>query len=192
MLIFSTPEFEIVKPVNFTSFGLHSEHPYKSPDKDYASLEFSSVLQTSDKMSMLLVWLFLIMKWSSWNQGAVGLNFLDFLTFMITRDNWGLKRFREKWSALLMGMTAGLFHHGKRHTTVPLMVRIQLMLGEESMMINHTLYPKLSWQNFRWRLNSDKVQTLCRSLRRGWDGLLMIWRNQSSGWPDPGTGNWRF
>jgi hypothetical protein len=37
--------FSIVRPAQFTSEALHSLHPYESPEKDNASIEYSSVLK---------------------------------------------------------------------------------------------------------------------------------------------------
>jgi hypothetical protein len=37
--------FSVVRPSQFTSEGLHSLHPYESPEKDNASIDYSSVLK---------------------------------------------------------------------------------------------------------------------------------------------------
>jgi hypothetical protein len=37
--------FSIIRPAQFTSEGLHSRHPYESPEKENASIEYTSVLK---------------------------------------------------------------------------------------------------------------------------------------------------
>ncbi|MCK4853145.1 MAG: hypothetical protein KAT31_02760, partial [Bacteroidales bacterium] len=49
---FLTSEFFHDKPVGFSSFGLHSEHPYKSPNKDDTFYDFYAQLRIPIRLSI--------------------------------------------------------------------------------------------------------------------------------------------
>jgi hypothetical protein len=53
--------FEIRTAPNFTSPGLHSEHPYKSPEEDYKSLEFRCLWNPEKKVQFTDSLIFMIM-----------------------------------------------------------------------------------------------------------------------------------
>jgi hypothetical protein len=133
--------FEIKKPSNFNTSGLHSEHPYKSPDEDYKSLEFSSVLRHPlifDASGMAITFRELVLV----EPGAEGsvFGFSDFFDYVIIEAS---KDFGKNWFALADGYdsryissweTAYNSQTDGQNSTYP---------GSESMMKEHTIYPRI-------------------------------------------------
>ena len=87
--------FEITKPPNFNSLGLHSEHPYKSPEEDNKSLEFSSVLRHPvifDASGMVVTFRELVLIEPGAEGSVYGFSdFYDYVVIEASRDfgkNW--------------------------------------------------------------------------------------------------------
>ncbi len=134
--------FEIARPENFNSFGLHSEHPYKSPDADYASLEFSSVLRHPviiDASGMLISFNELVLV----EPGAEGsiYGFSDFYDYVVIE---GSKDFGKKWFTLADGYDSRIISTWETAYNSLMDGQNSEFAGDESMMVTHTIYPKIS------------------------------------------------
>jgi hypothetical protein len=134
--------FEIVKPSNFNTTALHSEHPYKSPDKDYKSLEFSSVLRhpvVFDASGMVLTFRELVLV----EPGAEGsvYGFSDFYDYVILEAS---KDFGKNWFALTDGYDSRLISSWESAFNSNTDGQNSNYVGRESMMREHSIYPRIS------------------------------------------------
>ena len=152
--------FEIAQPDNFTSPALHSEHPYKSPEEDDKSLEFSSVLRhpvifNSSGMIISLKELVLV------EPGAEGsvFGFSDFYDYVIIEAS---KDFGMTWFSLADGYDARIVPSWETAYNSTIDGQNSTYAGKESMMLEHSFYPRISdWISdgdtllIRFRLFSD-------------------------------------
>lgn len=134
--------FEITKPSNFNSLGLHSEHPYKSPDQDYKSLEFSSVLRHPvifDASGMVITYRELVLV----EPGAEGsvYGFSDFYDYVIIEAS---KDFGKKWFALTDGYDSRYISSWETAYNSSMDGQNSTYTGKESMMLLHSFYPRIS------------------------------------------------
>ncbi len=134
--------FEITRPVNFSSNGLHSQHPYESPDKDYASLEFSSVLRHPvifDASGMVISYDEVVLV----EPGAEGsiYGFSDFYDYVIIE---GSKDFGKNWFSLADGYDSRFLSTWEEAYNSSIEGQNSTYVGDESMMVKHTFYPKIS------------------------------------------------
>jgi len=133
--------FQITKPSNFNTSGLHSEHPYRSPDQDYKSLEFSSVLRhplifDASGMSMTFRELVLV------EPGAEGsvFGFSDFYDYVIIEAS---KDFGKNWFALADGYDSRLITSWETAYNSKTDGQNSTYTGSESMMKEHSFYPRI-------------------------------------------------
>lgn len=163
---FFTSGFEITKPLNFSSLGLHSEHPYKSPDKDYASLDFSAVLRHPiifDKSGMMISYRELVLV----EPGAEGsvFGFSDFYDYVVVE---GSKDYGKNWFSLVNGYDSRINSSWETAYNSSIDGQNSTFEGDESMMMARTIYPKVSDKIaggesllIRFRLHADPYA-------RGW------------------------
>jgi hypothetical protein len=133
--------FEITNPSGFNSKGLHTEHPYQSPDKDYASLEFSSVLRHPvifDESGMVISFRELVLV----EPGAEGsiYGFSDFYDYVVIE---GSKDFGKNWFILADGYDSRIISSWETSYNSSIDGQNSLFTGDESMMVTHTIYPKV-------------------------------------------------
>jgi hypothetical protein len=134
--------FEIRTAPNFTSPGLHSEHPYKSPEEDYKSLEFSSVLRHPiifDASGMIVSFRELVLV-EPGEEGSV-YGFSDFYDYVIVESS---KDFGKNWFALADGYDSRLIPSWETAYNSSTDGQNSTYAGKESMMLEHTLYPRIS------------------------------------------------
>ena len=134
--------FEITKPLNFNTTGLHSEHPYKSPDEDYKSLEFSSVLRHPvifDASGMVITFRELVLV----EPGAEGsvFGFSDFYDYVIIEAS---KDFGKNWFALAEGYDSRIISSWETAYNSSTDGQNSTYTGKESMMQEHAFYPRIS------------------------------------------------
>jgi hypothetical protein len=134
--------FEILKPQDFNSPGLHSQHPYKSPDQDYKSLEFSSVLRRPvifDASGMVITFRELVLV----EPGAEGsvYGFSDFYDYVIIEAS---KDFGKNWFALSDGYDSRLIPSWETAYNSSMNGQNSSYTGKESMMLEHSFYPRIS------------------------------------------------
>jgi len=134
--------FEIAQPSGFSSPGLHSEHPYKSPDEDYKSLEFSTVLRHPaifDASGMIVSFKELVLV----EPGAEGsvFGFSDFYDYVILDAS---KDFGKTWFSLADGYDSRLIKSWETAYNSLTDGQNSTYEGKESMMLEHTFYPRIS------------------------------------------------
>lgn len=132
--------FEITEPSGFNSPGLHSEHPYQSPDKDYASLEFSSVLRHPvifDESGMEISFRELVLV----EPGAEGsvYGFSDFYDYVILE---GSKDYGKSWIPMADGYDSRFLSSWETAYNSSVEGQNSIFTGNESMMVTHSLFPK--------------------------------------------------
>ena len=133
--------FEIRQPVNFTSGSLNTEHPYKSPEVDNKTLNFSSVLRHPvkfDASGMVISYKELVLV----EPGAEGsvFGFSDFFDFVIVE---GSNDFGKSWFGLTDGYDSRYIPSWETAYNSLIDGQNSTFVGKESMMILHTLYPRL-------------------------------------------------
>lgn len=134
--------FEVAQPEGFSSFGLHSEHPYKSPDEDYKSLEFSSVLRHPvifDASGMIVSFKELVLV----EPGAEGsvFGFSDFYDYVVLEAS---KDFGKTWFSLADGYDSRIIKSWETAYNSLTDGQNSTYEGKESMMLEHTFYPRIS------------------------------------------------
>ncbi len=134
--------FEIAEPPNFNSLGLHSEHPYKSPDQDNKSLEFSSVLRHPiifEASGMVISFRELVLV----EPGAEGsvFGFSDFYDYVIVEAS---KDFGKNWFSLADGYDSRIVSSWETAYNSSLSGQNSTFPGKESMMLPHYFYPRIS------------------------------------------------
>lgn len=134
--------FAIAKPEGFSNYGLHSEHPYKSPDEDYKSLEFSSVLRYPvifDASGMIVSFKELVLV----EPGAEGsvFGFSDFYDYVILEAS---KDFGKTWFSLADGYDSRIIPSWETAYNSSTDGQNSTYTGKESMMREHVFYPRIS------------------------------------------------
>ncbi len=133
--------FAITQPVNFTSKSLNSEHPYKSPDQDDKTLDFSSVLRHPikfDASGMVISYKELVLV----EPGAEGsvFGFSDFFDYVIVE---GSNNFGKSWFALTDGYDSRYIPSWETAYNSSIDGQNSTYTGTESRMLLHNLYPRL-------------------------------------------------
>lgn len=133
--------FEISQPSGFNSASLNSEHPYASPEQDDVTLDFSSVLRHPiifDESGMVISYRELVLV----EPGAEGsiYGFSDFYDYVIIE---GSVNFGKTWFGLADGYDSRFLSTWETAYNSEIDEQNSTFEGTESMMITHTLYPRL-------------------------------------------------
>lgn len=134
--------FEITMPEGFSRFGLHSEHPYRSPEEDYKSLEFTSVLRhpVFFEPSGMIISFDEVVLVEPGEEGSV-YGFSDFYDYVILE---GSNDFGKTWFSLSDGYDSRHIPSWESaYNSVTDDEMNSTFIGTESMMIKHTIYPRL-------------------------------------------------
>jgi len=157
---FLTRGFEITKPVYFNSKGLHTNHPYESPEKNDTSLEFSAILRHPvifDETGMVITFRQLVLV-EPGEEGSVfgSPYFYDYAIVEGSRD------FGKTWFSLADGYDCRFDSSWETAYNSLISDMNSTYTGKESMMLNHTIYPRISGKVIpgdsllvRFRLFSD-------------------------------------
>lgn len=134
--------FEISKPSGFSNYGLHTEHPYRSPDEDYKSLEFSSVLRhpvVFDQSGMIITFREVVLV----EPGAEGsvFGFSDFYDYVILEAS---KDYGKTWFSLADGYDSRYIPSWETAFNSLTDGQNSTYQGTESMMVEHAFYPRIS------------------------------------------------
>jgi len=134
--------FEITRPSGFSNYGLHSEHPYRSPDEDYKSLEFSSVLRHPiifDQSGMKITFREVVLV----EPGAEGsvFGFTDFYDYVIIEAS---KDYGKTWFSLADGYDSRHIPSWETNYNSMMDGQNSIYQGNESMMVEHAFYPRIS------------------------------------------------
>jgi hypothetical protein len=152
--------FEISRPTGFSSLALHSEHPYKSPDEDYKSLEFSAVLRhpVVFEASGMVVSLKELVLVEPGAEGSV-FGFSDFYDYVVIEAS---KDYGKTWFGLTDGYDSRIIPSWETAYNSLIIGQNSTFEGTESMMKEHAYYPRISdWISdrdsllIRFRIYSD-------------------------------------
>jgi hypothetical protein len=133
--------FEITQPSSFNSPALHSEHPYKSPEEDEKSLEFSSVLRHPvlfDPSGMIISFRELVLVEPGEEGSFYG--FSDFYDYVIIEAS---KDSGKKWFGLADGYDSRYIPSWENAYNSGVNILNSSYAGKESMMLEHTFYPRI-------------------------------------------------
>lgn len=162
--------FRITQPSGFASPGLHSDHPYESPDEDGASLEFSSILRCPIRFSssgMVISFMELVLVEPGEEGSAYG--FSDFYDYVVVE---GSNDYGISWFSLADGYDSRIIPAWEDGYGSSADGQNSTYTGTEPMMVKHTIYPALSDKIsdgapllLRFRLFSD-------SYAHGWGWVI--------------------
>jgi hypothetical protein len=134
--------FEIIKPVGFSRFGLHTPHPYISPEATGDSIGYTAILRTPVKFDvngMIISFMELVLV-EPGEQGSV-FGSADFYDYVIIE---GSRNFGKTWFALADGYDSGSVPSWLAAYNSSTTGQNSTFTGKESMLLKHTLFPKVS------------------------------------------------
>lgn len=132
--------FEITTPLNFSSPGLHSEHPYKSPEEDDGSLDFSSVLRHPvifDSAGMIISFMELVLVEPGEEGSVFGSS--DFYDYVVVE---GSKDYGRSWFSLADGYDSRINSSWANAYKSSTDGNNSTFVGNESMTVKQTIYKK--------------------------------------------------
>jgi hypothetical protein len=191
--------FNITKPAGFSKFGLHTKHPYQSPEVDNGSIEYSALLRHPLKLdeSGILINFNEIVLVEPGEDGSV-YGSADFYDYVIIE---GSKNFGKTWFSLIDGYDSRLVASWENAYNNSIVGQNSTFSGTESMLQKHTVFyrpsDKISAGDtmlIRFRLYSDPYAN-------GWgwvieelgispliDAIEKVKGDAISVWPNPGNG----
>jgi hypothetical protein len=139
---FFSKGFSIEQPSGFGSLSLNSEHPYKSPDEDGKSLNFSSVLRHPvifDASGLVISYRELVLVEPGEEGSLYG--FSDFYDYVVVEAS---SDYGKSWFPLADGYDSRI--HSAWETAYNSLTDGQnsTYAGKESMMLAHNIYPKIA------------------------------------------------
>lgn len=139
---FYLSEFEITRPSDFTSYGLHSQHPYRSPDEDNKELNFYAVLRhpVFFKPTGMVISFREIVLVEPGEDGSV-FGSSDFYDYVILE---GSKDFGKTWFALADGYDSRFIPSWESAYNSSISGMNSTYQGKESMFVSHFFYPRIS------------------------------------------------
>jgi hypothetical protein len=134
---FITRGFSIVRPSQFTSEGLHSIHPYESPEKENASIEYTSVLKYPikvDDSGIVLIFNEIVLVEPGETGSVYGsADFYDYAVVEATKD------FGETWFAMADGYDSRLNSLFLNAYNGSMNGNNSTYVGTQDMFIKHTI-----------------------------------------------------
>jgi hypothetical protein len=130
--------FEITRPIGFLKSGLHSDHPYESPDEADRSLNFIAMLRNPlkfDQSGMLIEFSDIALVEPGETGALFGSD--DFYDYVVVE---GSKDFGKTWQALWDGYDARYNSTWLKTYNNSIVDQNSTSLGKESMFIQHTEY----------------------------------------------------
>ena len=152
--------FTVSKPQNFDSNGLHSKHPYESPEESGDSIGYISIIRTPvimDDKGMIISFRTLALV----EPGEAGApfgspDFFDYVVFEGSND------FGKSWHAMADGFDCSLFLLWEEKFNSDIVEQNSFASGSESLMERYHIFPKAgdTFETgdtiiFRFRLFSD-------------------------------------
>ncbi len=134
--------FRIAKPEYFSNFGLHTEHPYKSPETDGGRLDFSAMLRHPvkfDANGMIISFMELVLVEPGEEGSVFGSD--GFYDYVIIE---GSKNYGKTWFPLINGYDSRYVKSWETAYNSSVSGMNSTYVGKESMMIRHTIFPKVS------------------------------------------------
>jgi hypothetical protein len=139
---FFSKGFEITKPDNFSSYGLHSIHPYESPDSSGAELNFSAMLRHPvkfDANGMIISYSELVLVEPGEDESEFGSD--DFYDYVVVESSVD---YGKNWYPLFEGYDSRYLESWETAYNSSVDDMNSTYTGKESMMIHRTIFPKTS------------------------------------------------
>jgi len=134
--------FGITKPDNFSNYGLHTEHPYESPEISGVEFNSSAMLRHPvkfDANGMIISFMELVLV----EPGEEGSEFgsEDFYDYVVLESSGD---YGKTWHPLFDGYDSRYIESWKTAYNSSIDGMNSTYLGKESMMIRRTMFPKIS------------------------------------------------
>jgi hypothetical protein len=191
--------FSITRPTQFTSDGLHSPHPYESPEKEGASIQYSSVLKYPvrvDESGIVLSYDEVVLVEPGETGSVYGsVDFYDYVVVEATKD------FGKTWFAMANGYDSRISSVFLNAYNGSIIDNNSTYVGTQDMFIKHTIEIR-TFDKFdsgdtlviRFRLWSDPfahgwgwaIDDL--SIKSVASGVQKLTYDKLSIYPNPGTG----
>jgi hypothetical protein len=152
--------FNILKPADFSKYGLHTNHPYESPEVDNGSIEYTALLRHPLKMNesgMLINFNEVVLVEPGESGSVFGSE--SFYDYVILE---GSKNFGKTWFSLIDGYDSRLVPAWENAYNNSIVGQNSTFSGTESMLRKHTVFyrpsDKISAGDtllLRFRLYSD-------------------------------------
>jgi hypothetical protein len=191
--------FQILKPASFSKFGLHTKHPYESPEDNNKSIDYTAMLRSPlkfDASGMLINYSEIVLVEPGEPGSVFGSDsFYDYVDVEASKD------FGKTWLYLADGYDSRLFTQWLNAYNNSIVGQNSTIAGTESMLKKHSIFVRVSDSIsagdtilLRFRLHSDPFAN-------GWgwaiedldinpliDGIEKINYSQVQIYPNPGKG----
>jgi hypothetical protein len=130
--------FTISKPAGFNNYGLHSKHPYESPETDNGSINYTAMFRHPVKIKesgLLISYDEIVLVEPGEDGAAFGSS--DFYDYVVLE---GSSNFGKTWFSLADGYDSRYFEGWERSYNSQLGENNSSYAGTEDMMRNHMLY----------------------------------------------------
>ncbi len=134
--------FEISKPENFSNYGLHSEHPYESPETDGGKLDFSAMLRHPvkyDANGMIISFVEVALIEPGEEGSIYGTD--DFYDYVIIE---GSKNYGKTWFPLVDGYDSRYVKSWETAYNSAISGMNSTFEANQSMLLRHIIFPKVS------------------------------------------------
>jgi hypothetical protein len=198
-LDFFSDGISITRPAGFTRFGLHTPHPYVSPEETGDSIGYVAVLRTPvefDGNGMIISFRELVLVEPGETGSLFGSD--DFYDYVIVEAS---KNFGKSWFQIADGYDSRIIKSWEDAYNNAIEGQNSAFTGTESMMVKHTFFPKESsdisagdTMMIRFRLFSDPYANgwgwVIEDLHIGplIDGVEEIRQQSLVIYPNPGNG----
>jgi len=134
--------FEITKPAGFTRFGLHTKHPYESPEESGDSIGYTAMLRTPvkfDASGMIISFMELVLV----EPGEAGSVFgtQEFYDYVVVE---GSKDYGKSWFHLADGYDCRYKDSWETAYNSALLDMNSVFIGTESLFTRHSIFLKAS------------------------------------------------
>ena len=162
--------FSVMKPVGFLRYGLHTKHPYESPEYSADSIEYTAMLRHPVKFneSGIVINFNEVVLVEPGEPGSV-FRSDDFYDYVIVEAS---RNFGKTWIPLANGYDSRINSAWETAYNNSVTSQNSTFIGTESMLQNHTIFYRPSDKIFagdtlllRWRLHSDPFAN-------GWGWLI--------------------
>jgi hypothetical protein len=139
---FLTNGFSISKPAGFSRSGLHTKHPYESPEETGDSIGYFAMLRTPvrfDEGGMIISYYEVVLV----EPGEAGSEFWStyFYDYVVVE---GSRDFGKTWFPLADGYDSRYMDAWEKAYNSAISENNSTYAGDESMLMKHTIFPKVS------------------------------------------------